>query len=77
MVPTTIWLKKRIVHLPKLQNNNLPVISKCHLTINFLAQKGPYFHLQKVQNKNFPAISKHGIPCHRKYYLIVFLRTKK
>ena len=44
--------------------------------MNFLAQERPYFHLRKVQNKNFSVISKHGIPCYRKYNLIVFWELK-
>ena len=40
--------KDRSSHLRKDQNKNFSVITKHHLSINFLAQKGPYFHLQKV-----------------------------
>ena len=35
--------------------------SKYHLSINFLAEKRPYFHHRKVQNKNFSVISKYHL----------------
>ena len=36
--PSTFWLKKtnRFFHLRKVQNKNISVISKYHLSINFL-----------------------------------------
>ena len=70
--PSTFWLKKgRISHHWKVQNKNFSVISKYHISINFLAQKYHIFHLQKIQNKNFLVISKHDIPSQRKYHLVV------
>ena len=46
--PSTFWLKKdRISHFRKDQNKNFSVISKYHLSSNFLAQKRPYFSLPK------------------------------
>ena len=35
--------KYRISHFRTVQNKNFPVTSKYHLSINFLAQKRPYF----------------------------------
>ena len=48
---STFWLKKSIFHHQKVQsknflaaqNNNFSVISKYHLSINFLSQKKTYF----------------------------------
>ena len=41
---STFWLKKdRISHHRKAQNMNFSVISKHHLSINFLPQQRPYF----------------------------------
>ena len=62
--PSNFWFKKgRISHHRKVQNKDFSVISKYHISINFLAQKYHIFHLQKIQNKNFLVISKHDIPC--------------
>ena len=75
--PSKFWLKKDpISHLWKIQNKDLPVVSKYHLSINFLVQKRPYFHLRKVQNKNFSVINKHGNPFYRKHHVIVFWELK-
>ena len=42
--PLTFWLKKgNISHLQKVQNKNFSVISKLHLSINFLAQNKTVF----------------------------------
>ena len=48
-------------HSRKDENKNFSVISKYHISINFLAQKYDIFHLQKIQNKNFLVIIKHDI----------------
>ena len=46
--PSTFWLKKaRISHSRKDQNKNFSVVSKYHLSSNFLAQKRPYFPFPK------------------------------
>ena len=59
---STFWLKEdRISHHRKVQSKNFSLISKYHLSINFLTQKRPYFHSQKDQNKNFFVFSKYHI----------------
>ena len=63
-------------HLWNVQNKNFSLISKYHLSINFITQKWLYFHLLKDQKKNFSVISKHGIPCYRRYHLIIFWERK-
>ena len=61
--PSTFWLKKRpYFPSPKSSNKNFSVISKYHLSINFLAQKkGRISHSRKDQNNNFSVISKYHI----------------
>ena len=58
-------LKSRTSAVEKcdLLYKNLSVISKYHISINFLAQEYHIFYLQKIRNKNFLVISKHDIPC--------------
>ena len=55
--------KDRISHSRKDQNKNFLLISKYHISINFLAQEYHIFHLQKIKNENFLVISKHDISC--------------
>ena len=46
---STFWLKKdRIFHQRKVQNKTFPVVSKNHLSINFLAQKKAVFPISKM-----------------------------
>ena len=67
---TTNCTKNQIFQVLKYYGKNSKTPSKCHLSINFLAQsKTVFLYLWKVQN------TKHGISCWRKYHLIVFLRT--
>ena len=53
--PSTFWLKKgRISHHWKVQKKNFSVISKYHLSINFLAQKETVFPIpEKVKTRTF------------------------
>ena len=65
------FLPKKIPYFPSLkssnknfsvtQNKNFSVISKYHLSINFLLQKDSIFHPGKVQNKNISVISKYHL----------------
>ena len=45
--PSTFWLKDLISHQRKVQNKNFSVISKYHLSINFLVQKKTVFPTSK------------------------------
>ena len=50
------WLKKdRISHHRKVQNKNFSVISKYHLSINFLSQRRPYFPFPKSSKQELPS----------------------
>ena len=60
--PSTSWLEKRpYFPSPKNSKQELSVISKYHLSINFLAQKNRISHFRKDQCKNFSVISKYHI----------------
>ena len=43
--------RDRIFHHQKVENKNFPVISKYDLSINFLAQKRPYFPSPNISKK--------------------------
>ena len=67
---STLWLKKdHIFHHRKApnknfsvaQNKNFSVISKYHLSFNFLPQHDRIFHHGKSQNKNFSVTSKYHL----------------
>ena len=87
---TTNCTKNQISQVLKYYGKNSKTPSKCHLSINFLAQKDriSVSFQWTVITINFLAQrktvflylwkvenTKHGISCWRKYHLIVFLRT--
>ena len=48
------WKKDRISHHRKVQNKNFPVISKYHISVNFLAQEKTVFPIsEKVKTRTF------------------------
>ena len=50
---SNFWLKNRISHLGKVQSKNFSVISKYHLSINFLVKKDRIYHLRKIKTGIF------------------------
>ena len=61
----TFWFKKDLISHPRtVQNKNFSVISKYHISINFLArEKTVFFISENVKKKNFLVTSKHVFSC--------------
>ena len=56
---STFLLKKdQISHLQKVSNKNFSVISKYHLSINFLAQHATFVNIKEISFCQFPALKK-------------------
>ena len=68
--PSTFCLKKRhISHHRKVQNKNFSLICK-YISINFLAQKNPYFPSPQNSKQDLLVISKYDLP-----YLLGFFEN--